>query len=153
MSQNLVASVSGIPLHTELQQITRLLQSEFERHENALAEIEHQEKNSLLWIRDVVKLDLHLSEKMLNDVYIEQLGHGRFVHTIVLPQVQLLRWMMLKFDRFSASSRDPLQPYVTGQHGIVPNGTCKNANDFLARPDSYPDVGINFTLNYRYFKI
>jgi hypothetical protein len=115
--------------------------------------IEHQEKNSLLWIRDVVKLDLHLSEKMLKDVYIEQLGHGRFVHTIVLPQVQLLRWMMLKFDRFSASSRDPLQPYVTGQHGIVPNGTCKNANDFLARPDSYPDVGINFTLNYRYFKI
>ena len=44
-TQNLVSSVSGIPLHTELQQITRLLQSEFERHENALAEIEHQEKN------------------------------------------------------------------------------------------------------------
>jgi hypothetical protein len=47
MSKNLVASVSGIPLHESLQQITRLLQSEFERHENALAEIEHAEKHRL----------------------------------------------------------------------------------------------------------
>jgi hypothetical protein len=46
MSKNLVAAVSGIPLHQSLQQITQLLQSEFERHENALAEIEHAEKHS-----------------------------------------------------------------------------------------------------------
>ena len=42
---NLISSVSGIPLDQSLQQITRLLQSEFERHENALAEIEHVEKH------------------------------------------------------------------------------------------------------------
>ena len=45
MSKNLVAAVSGIPLHTNLQQITQLLQSEFERHENVLAGIERAEKH------------------------------------------------------------------------------------------------------------
>ena len=84
--------------------------------------IEQQHKPSLLWIREVVKIDLHLPEKMLNDVYIEQLGHGRVTHTIDLSEVQLLRWMLLEFNRFSAAAYDPLQPYVTGSFGIAPNG-------------------------------
>jgi hypothetical protein len=115
--------------------------------------IEQQHKPSLLWIREVVKIDLHLPEKMLNDVYIEQLGHGRVTHTINLSEVQLLRWMLLKFNRFSAAAHDPLQPYVTGSFGIAPNGICRNAKEWLARPDASSNIGINFQLNYRYFKI
>ena len=115
--------------------------------------IEQQHKPSLAWIREVTKIELLLPERMLNDVYIEQLGHGNVVHTIRLPEVQLLRWMMLKFDRFAASTADPMKDYVSGPHGITPNGMSQNADEFLSRPDTYPDVGINYELNYRYFKI
>ena len=37
--------VNGIPLHQSLQRITNLLQSEFERHEKAIAKIEYAEKH------------------------------------------------------------------------------------------------------------
>lgn len=40
-------AVVGIPLHQSLQRITNLLQSEFERHEKAIAKIEYAEKHRL----------------------------------------------------------------------------------------------------------
>lgn len=40
-----------------------------------------------------------------------------------------------------------------GELGIAPGGTCQNALAFQSRPDSYPDIGINYELNCRYFKI
>eukprot|EP00946_MAST-07B_sp_MAST-7B-sp1_P001105 g1105.t1 len=39
--------VTGIPLHQSLQRITNLLQSEFERHEKAIAKIEYAEKRRM----------------------------------------------------------------------------------------------------------
>ena len=115
--------------------------------------IDQQKKASFLWIQEVCKIDVDLPEKMLNDVYGEHLGHGRVTHTIRLPDVQLCRWMMLKLEKFSATSKDPMKCFVTGELGIAPGGTCQNALAFQSRPDSYPDIGINYELNCRYFKI
>ena len=115
--------------------------------------IADQGKTSLLWIQEVTRIDLDLPERMLNDVYCEHLGHGRVVHTMRLPEIQLLRWMMMYLNKFSTWDKDPMIPYVLGPYGICPDGKCRNAEEFLSRPDSYPDVGINYELNCRYFKV
>jgi alpha-tubulin suppressor-like RCC1 family protein len=115
--------------------------------------IDGQKKTALLWVQDVCKIEIALPEKLLNDVYSEHLGHGRVVHTIKLPDVQLCRWMLMKLERFSTSAVDPMKPYVTGEFGICPNGKCPSALDFQARPDSYAEIGIKFELNCRYFKV
>ena len=150
--------------------------------------IERSHKSSLLWISELcyqsdgliaaqqgqggvagsskkkLGMRLDLPQAMIIDVYNDHLRHGRMVHTLRLPDVLLLRWMLLRFDKVAvvgvntgSGSRDPLEKFVLGTHGLFPPGAAgndarKRAAEFATRPETFMNLGMNYELNTRFFR-
>ena len=117
--------------------------------------IERSQTGSLQWIREVANVNMDLPQKMIIDVYKEYLRFGPSIHTLRLPDIHLLRWILLRFEKVQVKPDDPMQPYVVGPFGLFPPGdevAIQLAENFARVPETVSGLGINFELNTRFYE-